>query len=318
MPDAGDITFGSVGGGVPRKPAHPGRQALLDVVTVHPQLGYVETKVRFDIQRLIKDRSIRLPQLRDNFKDLTIWEGQAPGPEIRPGNNGNNAEDAMLLHVMALLYSGQYIRMHNISEPLVSSTHYRDALVLLLAMMESHMDLVKALLEHPPKTNEANKAGHRLLSAVHVTAQCFLQPNSRRATIEEQYYDPTYSHVLDWILRHTDTGNDINMEYHMGNNTSVVKILLAHGASMRSCNDCIKPLLHIAAVLGRVSAVEILLAHGASVTDCDNEGHTPLQLATRSPTPFKDDVIRILQAHEASMVDRYHGGRATSHMDASD
>jgi ankyrin repeat protein len=69
---------------------------------------------------------------------------------------------------------------------------------------------------------------------------------------------------------------------------SILKMLLDHGADIKSTTNTGKSLMHLAAILGNIEVVEFLKSKGMPIDLRDNENKTPFQLATVHGNELKE------------------------------
>lgn len=80
--------------------------------------------------------------------------------------------------------------------------------------------------------------------------------------------------------------------------SSVVRLLLEHGADIKAQTHCGQTALHGASgYYGALEVVRVLLEHGVDVEAKDDDGMTALQIADRR---HNDKVVKLLREHGAS------------------
>jgi ankyrin repeat protein len=89
------------------------------------------------------------------------------------------------------------------------------------------------------------------------------------ADINSQYVSSMT--VLTWVLSYGHSEGQV---------VDLVRRLLEHGADPNICNEYDKAPLHQSLSRGWLEATQLLLSYGAKVDERDEEGMTPLRLAT--------------------------------------
>jgi ankyrin repeat protein/L-ascorbate metabolism protein UlaG (beta-lactamase superfamily) len=154
---------------------------------------------------------------------------------------------------------------------------------LINAAFRGNAEAGRVLLDHGGDINEADDHGHTPLLAA------AWQGHAEFAKL-------AIGHGAD-VDYQPEEGDGVLMRAVSGGECSVVEALVGAGVNTNVCDShygC--SALHMAAVQGHAGTVEHLLKGGASVTAKDDEGNTPLDVASRYGHA---DVVDLLIAHGA-------------------
>lgn len=206
------------------------------------------------------------------------------------------------------------IAMHNVSIP---------TYLLARAVRMNSLPIVDALLDAGAGINAVSSRGYTPMhEAVFSSVQIGIPMSLVRARADCNIADiagrtPLHRAVITNSMTHveylTGLGDkcDVNIPNSLGwtplhaaakiGNKEILRLLLTRKANVNAQDPEGRTPLHVA-VMSKMESVEVLLEFGADTTLTSIRRHTPLQLAEKSMTGTKHQVIELLRRMARSMV----------------
>ena len=173
---------------------------------------------------------------------------------------------------------------------------------LHLASREKNIEAVRMLLEYGADVTAQNKYGE---TPLHLAVR---------------EYEST-SNVVFLLLRRGASVNIMNAQNKDGeaplhlasreDKAEVARVLLGHGASLKTQNKDWETPLHLASREDKVEVAHVLLDHGADVTARNKTWETPLHLASREDNV---EIVRVLLKCGADVMAQNNGGWNPFHL----
>ena len=169
--------------------------------------------------------------------------------------------------------------------------------LLYEASYHGYWKICKLLLVHGANVDQANQKGETPLYIASLrqhkkTCKILLD---HRADVNKAKYnskrnpDPVFPELIRWDCE----GSPLNAACYSG--TGVCELLLKHGANVNQANQNGDSPLHLASGRGMDDICALLIKHGANVNQTNKYGKTPLHLASG------DDICALLIKHGANV-----------------